>query len=391
MTPGARVQAAIDLLDAIIVAARDGGPAADTLIARYFKERRYAGSRDRRAVRDHVYDAIRRTADRPRDGRAAMVGLARDQTELAACFDGSTHAPVPIEPGEEGADAGAVPAWLQPLMAIPVEQDRLLGRAPVDLRVNRLKADPADIRPLFPDAAAVEGLPDALRLPEGYPVEQHVAWKDGRVEVQDSGSQMIAAACGARAGMTVIDLCAGAGGKTLALAAAMAGNGRLIAADTIRARLARLGPRAERAGAGFVETLLLDQGHEARALESLNGQADVVLVDAPCSGTGTWRRNPEARWRLTPARLDRLVSEQARILDFAAPLVAPGAMLVYATCALTDREGCDQVDAFLDRHRGFRAEPVDAPTGRAHGRGWLMTPGHDSSDGFYFARLRRGA
>lgn len=391
MTPSARIQAAIDLLDAIIASARDGGPAADTLIARYFKERRYAGSRDRRAVRDHVYDAIRRAAERPETGREAMIGVALERPEIAALFDGSVHAPLPIEPGEAGAVAGAVPAWLQPLLAAPVEQDALLGRAPVDVRVNRLKADPAKVAPMLPDAVAIDGLPDGLRLPEGYPIEQQAAWKDGLVEVQDAGSQWISAACGAQPDMTVVDLCAGAGGKTLALAAAMAGKGRLIAADTIRSRLARLEPRAARAGATFIETLLLDQSHEARGLESLCGKADVVLVDAPCSGTGTWRRNPEARWRLTQARLDRLVAEQARILDFAAPLLAPGGLLVYATCALTDREGRGQVDGFLSRHAGWSAEPIDLPVGRAHGAGLLLTPGHDGSDGFFFARLRRGA
>ncbi|EQB03217.1 RsmB/NOP family class I SAM-dependent RNA methyltransferase [Sphingobium baderi] len=391
MTPAARIQAAIELLDAIIASARDGGPAADTLIARYFKERRYAGSRDRRAVRDHVYDAIRRAADRPDSGRAAMVGLARERPELAALFDASAHGPAPIAGEEPGAQAGTVPGWIAPLLASPVEQAVLLGRAPVDLRVNRLKGAMEDALPLLPDAKPVPGAPDALRLPEGAPVEKSDAWQRGLVEVQDAGSQLIAAACEARPGQTVIDLCAGAGGKTLALAAAMDGKGALIAADTIRTRLARLSPRAERAGAGFIQTLLLDRGHERRGLESLHGRADAVLVDAPCSGTGTWRRNPEARWRLTEARLDRLVREQARILDFAAPLLAPGGVLVYATCALTDREGRDQVDAFLRRHGGWSADMLSLPLGRAHGAGWLLTPGHDGTDGFYFARLRRPA
>ena len=391
MTPAARVQAAIDLLDAIVASARDGGPAADTMIARYFKERRYAGSRDRRAVRDHVYDAIRRAGERPDTGRTAMIGLAAERPDIAALFDGSVHGPLPIESGEAGAPAGAVPGWIAPLLAQAVEQDALLGRAPVDLRVNRLKAAPADVAPLFPEAVTVAGLPDALRLSEGHPVEQATAWKDGLVEVQDAGSQLIVRACAVEPGMTVVDLCAGAGGKTLALAAAMDGRGRLVATDTIRTRLARLEPRAERAGATFVETMLLDQAHEARGLATLSGKADVVLVDAPCSGTGTWRRNPEARWRLNPARLDRLVAEQARILDFAAPLVVPGGSLVYATCALTDREGKGQVDAFLARHAGWTPEPLALPLGRGHGGGWLLTPGHDGTDGFFFARMRREA
>lgn len=391
MTPSARIQAAIDLLDAIIASARDGGPAADTLIARYFKTRRYAGSRDRRAVRDHVYDAVRRAADRPATGRAAMVGLARERPDIAALFDGAGHGPAPLLPDEPGAAAGAVPGWLEPLLAGPVERDALLGRAPVDLRVNRLKGSVDAVRSMLPDADPIAGLPDALRLPEGAPVEKSDAWAGGLVEVQDAGSQAIALACDARPGMTVVDLCAGAGGKTLALAADMAGEGRLVAADTIRARLARLEPRAARAGVGFIETLLLDQGREAAALAGLAGQADRVLVDAPCSGTGTWRRNPEARWRLTPARLDRLVAEQARILDFAAPLLAPGGLLVYAVCALTDREGREQVDGFLQRHAGWTPEPGDLPLGRAHGAGTLLTPAHDGTDGFFLARLRRAA
>lgn len=389
MTPAARVQAAIDLLDAIILSARDGGPAADTLIARYFRERRYAGSKDRRAVRDHVYDAIRRAGERPETGRAAMLGLAQERPDLLALFDGSPHAPAMAADSEDRAAAQAVPTWLEPLLADIVERQALLGRAPVDLRVNRLKAQRAAVLADLPDAEAPAGLPDALRLPEGHPIERHELWQRGAVEVQDMGSQIIAAACHAAPGMTVVDMCAGAGGKTLALAAAMGGNGRLIAADTIRTRLARLAPRAERAGATFIETLLLDQGREAERLASLAGQADVVLVDAPCSGTGTWRRNPEARWRLTPARLERLIAEQARILDFAAPLLASGGLLVYAVCALIDGEGSGQIERFLARHDGWTPQPMEMPPGRPRGHGVMLTPGHDGTDGFFFAGLRR--
>ncbi|HEX7784239.1 MAG TPA: RsmB/NOP family class I SAM-dependent RNA methyltransferase [Sphingobium sp.] len=388
MTPAARVQAAIDILDEIIAAARDGGPAADTLIARYFKARRYAGSKDRRAVRDLIYDAIRRVGDRPATGRSAMVGLARERPDLAALFDGAPHGPKPLEAEEPGEDASLVPAWIRPLLADLLterEQSALLERAPLDLRVNRLK--PAG--DAFPDAARLDHLPELRRLPEGFPVEQTDAWKSGHVEVQDAGSQIISAACGARPGMTVIDLCAGAGGKTLALAAAMNGQGRLIACDAIRSRLSRLPERAERAGAAFIETLLLDQGREGERLGPLTGAADIVLIDAPCSGTGTWRRNPEARWRLTPQRLDRLVSEQARILDFAAPLVAPGGWLVYAVCALTTQEGSAQIDAFIARNPGWIAQPQPVPPGRPCGLGVLLTPAHDGTDGFFFAVLKK--
>lgn len=392
MTPAARLQAAIELLDEIIHAAREGGAAADTLIARYFKTRRYAGSKDRRAVRDLVYRAIRRSAECPASGRVAMVGLAGDDPLLVDLFDGSPHGPAPLEQGEEASSASAVPSWL--LSHLPDflderEQAALLDRAPLDLRVNRLKASPEQALAVFPEAERLEIFPDALRLPEGSPVEQSDAWQQGLVEIQDIGSQLIARTCGAGPGMTVIDLCAGAGGKTLALAAAMGGEGRLIAADVNRDRIARLPARAERAGASFVETLLLDGGREERALAALDGQADIVLVDAPCSGTGTWRRNPEARWRLTPVRLERLRQEQARILDFAAPLVKPGGRLVYAVCSLTEDEGAMQAAAFLHRHEGWRSEDSNLPAGRIHGDGRLLTPAHDGTDGFFIAALRR--
>ncbi|MGE4409279.1 MAG: RsmB/NOP family class I SAM-dependent RNA methyltransferase [Sphingobium sp.] len=392
MTPAARLQAAIELLDDIAHAARESGAAADTLIARYFKTRRYAGSKDRRAVRDLVYRAIRRSAECPANGRAAMVGLAGDDPLLMDLFDGSAHGPAPLEPEEEASPASTVPSWLLPHLPDFLderEQAALLDRAPLDLRVNRLKGSTEQALVAFPEAERLEAFPDALRLPEGSPVEQSDAWREGLVEIQDVGSQLIARACGAGPGMTVIDLCAGAGGKTLALAAAMKGEGRLIAADVNRDRIARLPARAERAGASFVESLLLDASREEKALAPLDGQADVVLVDAPCSGTGTWRRNPEARWRLTPARLDRLRQEQARILDFAAPLVKPGGRLVYAVCSLTEDEGAMQVAAFLRRHEDWRSEDSNLPVGRIHGDGRLLTPAHDGTDGFFIAALRR--
>lgn len=392
MTPSARVQAAIELLDEIIISARDGGPAADTLTARYFQTRRYAGSKDRKAVRDLVYAAIRRTAERPESGRAAMAGLALDDPELATRFDGSSYGPAPLSGEEPVSPAGIAPSWLQPMLATLInetEQAALLERAPLDLRVNRLKATREEVLAQLPAGAMTSLSPDCIRLAEGTQVERHALWLEGMVEVQDEGSQLIAALCCARPGQTVIDLCAGAGGKTLALAAQMGNEGRLIAADTIRSRLARLEPRAKRAEAALVETLLLDQGHEQRQLAPFKEAADCVLVDAPCSGTGTWRRNPEARWRLTSARLERLVAEQARIMDSGAGLVKRGGTMVYAVCSLLDREGRDQVDAFLRRNAGWTIElPADIP-GRRWGAGILLTPRHDGTDGFFFTRMKK--
>jgi 16S rRNA (cytosine967-C5)-methyltransferase len=212
------------------------------------------------------------------------------------------------------------------------------------------------------------------------------AFNDGLVEVQDEGSQLIALACEPADGKLLVDLCAGAGGKALALAAAAPG-ARIIACDTSRQRLSKLEPRAKRAGA-TIETLLLDQPREAEGLSGLVGQADVVLVDAPCSGSGTWRRNPEGRWRLTPERLERLEALQARVLDLAAPLVKPGGALVYAVCSLLRREGWCQAEAFLSRHSAFVSEDPGMTFGRLDGPGRVLTPGHDQTDGFFLARFR---
>jgi 16S rRNA (cytosine967-C5)-methyltransferase len=390
MTPAARLQAAIEIVDEVIAAAQAGGAAADTLIARYFKTRRYAGSKDRRAVRDLAYAAIRRAGERPASGRAALIGLAQQQPELLALFDGSANGPAPV--GEEpGAPAGIAPTWLEErLVAALGAEDlaALLGRAPLDLRVNRLKTTRDAVLQELTEAIPGHLSPDAIRLPEGTKIEAMPAFLEGRVEVQDEGSQVIVAACEAAPGMTAVDLCAGAGGKTLALAGAMAGQGRLIACDVDRPRLSRLAPRAERAGASFIETRLLDARHEERALSDLQGQADVVLIDAPCSGTGTWRRNPEARWRLTPERLDRLRAMQARVLEIGAPLVKPGGRLIYAVCSLLDEEGTDQVQAFLARHKGWEVlDPLSI--GRRHGAGRRLTPMHDGTDGFFIAASAR--
>lgn len=390
MTPAARVQAAIELLDQIIVAARADGAAADTLIARYFAERRYAGSKDRRAVRDLVYRAIRAYGDAPASGRAALAGLARTDADLAALFDGSHHGPAPLTDGEPSSEPSLMPGWIVPLMGSQTSEDEraaLLDRAPLHARVNALKAERDAVLAEFPGAEPIGGVPQGVALPEGTALEGSPAWAAGQIEVQDAGSQLIVMACDAQPGMTVLDLCAGAGGKTLALAAAMGGQGRLIAADTVRDRLGRLTPRAERAGA-VVETRLLDPKSESVALADLEGACDVVLVDAPCSGTGTWRRNPEARWRLTPARLDRIAALQAHILAFAAPLVRPGGRLIYAVCSLADKEGRTQAEGFLAAHPGWKARPA-APDRVAHGPGTVLSPKRDGTDGFFFAVLEK--
>ena len=388
MTPGARVQAAIELLDQVIAAAANDGAPADTLVQRYFKTRRYAGSKDRRAVRELLFRTIRMIAERPASGREAMLALADRDSEVAVLFDGVAHGPALRAAGEVAAPTGVVPGWilaeLSPLVGAD-ERPALLERAPLDLRINLAKTTREVMAAHFPGSAPTRLSPWGLRLPPDVAVSSDPAFADGRVEVQDEGSQLIALACAPADGMNILDLCAGAGGKALAIAAAAPG-ATLLATDNNRQRLAQLAPRAARAGA-TVATRLLDGGREFEQLADLAGQADVVLVDAPCSGSGTWRRNPEGRWRLTAERLDRLVELQAFLLDLAVPLVRPGGAIVYATCSILSREGAGQAVAFLGRHSGWTAQGDAIDGGRADGAGRLLTPGRDGTDGFFVARF----
>ena len=380
MIPAARLAAAIEILDQVITAARDGGAAADTIIQRYFSTRRYAGSKDRRAVRDLVFAVIRSLGERPVSGRAAVIGHARahDPT-LLALFGGAGHTALALVHGEAAAAPGLAPAWLEQMLAqrFGVDTDRqlaaLLDRAPLDARVNAMRASRDAVLADHPDWEVLPATSHGVRLPSGTNVEALPEFGEGLIEVQDAGSQIAAAALLARAGETVVDLCAGAGGKTLALAADMRGEGRLIACDTDRARLSQLTPRAARAGAA-VETRLLNPGGEAQALADLMGACDAVLIDAPCSGSGTWRRNPESRWRLTRERLDRLAATQAMLIRLGTSLLKPGGRLVYIVCSLLPIEG--------------EAQLADTPE-LGPWRSRVLTPADDGCDGFFIAQSSR--
>jgi 16S rRNA (cytosine967-C5)-methyltransferase len=389
VTPAARVQAAIELLDQIIEAASGGGAPADRALAEGFRARRYAGSKDRRAIRELVYGAIRACGPVPASGRAAMLRLAQDDPAIATLFDGSAYGPAPIAPDEQPAAGGIAPEWLEQALAASgvagEEAAALLGRAPLDVRVNTLKAERDMIE--LPEHGEPLPAPNGVRFAHGLAVEQWEAYREGRIEVQDCGSQLACLAVGAKPGETVIDLCAGAGGKTLALAAAMENRGVLVASDTDRGRLARLMPRAERAGAAIAQTMLLDPGKELAALADWRGTADAVLVDAPCSGSGTWRRNPETRWRITQKRLAQLLEAQEHVLGIAAQLAKPGARVVYVTCSLLDAEGPQRIERFLAAHPGWTAKALDLPLGRPRGAGWRLSPCHDGTDGFFIAQL----
>ena len=389
MTPAARLQAAIEVLDEVIASAREDGAPADVIVTRYFKQRRYAGSKDRRAVRELVFRAIRRSAERPDTGRAAILGLAHGEPPLLELF-GQPRGPEPLSANEAMAEQAFVPSWLIPELSSvvgPEEWPTLLERAPLDLRTNAAKISRDDLLKQFPDAARTPISPWGVRLPPDSRVDGSPAFEAGLAEVQDEGSQLIALACKVQDDEHVIDLCAGAGGKSLALAAAAPGV-RILATDTNRPRLSNIAPRATRAGVS-IETLLLSPPNELEQLGEWRGKADLVLVDAPCSGSGTWRRNPEGRWRLTPERLDRVVALQERLLDIGAELVRPGGRLVYAVCSLLSREGAGQIERFQTRHSSWISEETVIAGGRSDGAGRLLTPGHDRTDGFFVARLNR--
>ena len=389
MTPAARLQAAVEVLDEVIASARDDGPPADAIVTRYFKHRRYAGSKDRRAVRELAFRAIRRSAERPESGRAAILGLAEDSPELLDLF-GQPRGPEAPLGREEFTQAAIVPGWLKSELSRLVGEDEwplLLERAPLDLRVNISRTPRDEMLGHFENAEATPISPWGIRLPPDSRVDDQPAFEAALIEVQDEGSQLIALACVPAGEDRILDLCAGAGGKSLALAAA-APQAMILATDSNRARLSKLVPRAQRSGAS-IETRLLNPPRELDELADWRGTADIVLVDAPCSGSGTWRRNPEGRWRLTPERLDRLVAGQQRLLGIGAEMVKPGGALIYAVCSLLSREGAGQIDPFLQDRSSWISEATPIAAGRSDGAGRLLTPGHDRTDGFFVARLRR--
>ncbi len=434
MTPGARLTAAIEILDLI----ERSDAAAEAIVRSYFRARRYAGSKDRRNVSEKVYAVIRHRArldwwiagaagDMAPACRtrvlAASLLLDRETPEtLANLFDGTGHGPAPLERGERDLAAsltgrplhhdampavvtGEVPDWLtDPLRRrfgknFSVELAAMNTLASVDVRVNLGRVSRQQARKsLIRDGVKCDYTPlsvAGLRMTEHVRLEDTRAFRKGLIEVQDEGSQLIALMCQAKPGMTVIDYCAGAGGKTLALADIMglqgdAAAGRLIACDISAKRLARMDERLKRAGAGAVERIALEAGDLPP--EILNN-ADRVLVDAPCSGSGAWRRHPEARWRLRPERLDEHLSDQRTVLEGAAKLVKPGGRLIYATCSLLGPENEDQITRFLTEHGEFealamgqiwaRAIGIAAPPGAICADGLYLSPASTGTDGFY--------
>lgn len=392
MTPAARLSAAIDLLDSVLA-----GEPAERALTRWARASRFAGSKDRAAVRDLVFDGLRRRRSLAwrggaETGRAIVLAQsAGEAAELDALCTGEGYDPAPLTAAERArlsAEPAPAPDPIRldypdfldaPLRrALGADFEAVLGamqaRAPVDLRVNTLKTNlNAALVVLARDGvqAAIQPLaPNALRVLENpRAVAASRAYTSGMVELQDVSSQLVAALAGARPGMTVLDYCAGGGGKTLALAAAMEGRGTLLAWDINPRRMGDLPERARRAGAP-VRIL------EASALERLGPRCDIVLVDAPCSGTGAWRRKPEGKWRVTPAELAAFPPLQDSILDAAATRVRPRGTLVYATCSLLVEENEARAAAFIARRPDWCVEASRR-----------LSP-IDGGDGFFVARFR---
>ncbi|UVF21839.1 RsmB/NOP family class I SAM-dependent RNA methyltransferase [Microvirga terrae] len=430
MTPAARISAAIEVLADIEARRR---PATDAL-KDWGLSHRFAGSKDRAAIASLVYDALRRKASAAwimgeTTPRAIVLGMLRlqrglDPAAVAALCSGERFAPEPLTADEsvrlESADLGGAPAavagdfpdWIELSLQRVFGEDlisemrALTARAPLDLRVNTLKVSSREeAHDALPHLGAVETplSPLGLRIAPGEDgrgpaVQSEPEFRKGWIEIQDEGSQLVALLAGVKPGEQVVDLCAGGGGKTLALAAMMENHGQIYATDNDARRLAPIHDRLARAGVRNVQ--VRTPRAKADAVTDLDGKIDCVVVDAPCTGVGTWRRNPDAKWRLRPGSLDVRRKEQEAVLDRAARLVRPGGRIVYITCSILPEENDDALAAFMERHDGFTPLPLtkilDASrlghiekAVRATAHGLQLTPLRTGTDGFYAAILVR--
>jgi 16S rRNA (cytosine967-C5)-methyltransferase len=434
MTPAARLSAAIALLDEIF----DRKRPLSTVLADWGKANRYAGSGDRNAIGNLVHDTLRVKASalwimgirgETESGRAALLGMLRllrgmEVDAIASLCSGERFAPEPLNDAERTAltkaDLSAAPApvlgsypeWLDAELArsfgdTRVEEAKALSsRAPVDLRVNALKLIPIKaleaIGHLNPETAAYA--PYGLRLRPNADgrapyVQAEPAYLKGAIEIQDEGSQLASLLAGAKPGMQVLDYCAGGGGKTLAMAAEMNNKGQIFSSDSDARRLAPIHERLTRAGVRNVQ-VRTPKGKDPADLRDIVGKCDLVLVDAPCTGVGTWRRHPDAKWRLRPKALEMRCDEQRSVLAEAKRYVKPGGRLVYITCSLLDAENGAQVRALLGQNPDFAI--IDPATNAvalglgtiaqhrdASGLGLLLSPHRTNTDGFFITVMSR--
>jgi 16S rRNA (cytosine967-C5)-methyltransferase len=431
MTPAARLSAAIELIETIDT---QRVPAAKAL-KEWGTAHRFAGSGDRAAIAGLLWDVLRRRAssawimedDTARARLLGMLHLERgmDADAIAKLCDGSRFAPAPLTTGERAAlevrslaaapapVAGDYPEWLDGPLTQLFGEDRvaeaaaMASRAPLDLRVNSLKAKRDKVQASIAHLGArpTPWSPVGLRIELGADarnpgIHAEQEFIRGAIEVQDEGSQLAALLSAAKPGERVIDLCAGAGGKTLALAAMMQGKGRLIATDHDKRQLAPIYERLSRAGVHNAD--VRPPRGEEDPLADIRGSADLVLIDAPCTGTGTWRRNPDAKWRIRPGALEIRLKEQRQVLDRAAALVRPGGRIAYITCSILAPENGGQILDFIRRYPDFTVMPplqtaaaladksdAFAAAALQTEDGWLMTPRRTGTDGFFVSMLMR--
>ena len=429
MKPGARIQAAIEIIDIICESMDEGGAAADQIVRQYFARRRYAGSKDRRAVRHQVYWILRRRgeiewrlqqAGKVFSGRWALltaVVLPHDadtfmEEGIEALFTGGKYSPeepnedeqafvaqVQADPQPELPDwaVGNYPDWMDASLKnrfgseLPNALEGLAGRATLDLRVNLLKASQEKVLAALEGAQPTKWSPNCVRLEVETNIQSDPAFREGWVDIQDEGSQLAALLTGVLPGMTVLDYCAGAGGKSLAMSAAMNNEGSIYAYDSATDRLERINPRAKR--------LFVDNINIIKKLEPIFKDMDKVVLDVPCSGTGTWRRSPELRWRLTSERLEEYRSEQQTILLDGSNRVAIGGQLIYITCSLLPEEDEQQIEWFLEQQSGFKLVPYGENLSSIDGElpetlssipeCLLLAPHKHDTDGFFVAVLER--
>ena len=432
MTPAARLSAAIEVIAEIETRRR---PAADAL-KDWGLAHRFAGSTDRAAISGLVYDTLRRKASAAwligeATPRAVVIGMLRrergyDVAQIAVLCSGR-FAPAPLAEAERAAlergpppgapphIEGDYPEWLDPHLLRAFGEERaaegaaLATRAPLDIRVNTLKGarEEAVARLAHLHVEPTRWSPVGLRIRQSADAKSPAVHAEpyflkGAVEIQDEGSQLAALFAGAHPGEQVIDLAAGAGGKTLALSAMMQNRGQIYASDIDKRQLAPIHERIARAGARNIQ-VRTPRGPADDVLADLRGRADLVLIDAPCTGTGTWRRNPDAKWRVRPGALVERLKQQERLLDRAAALVRAGGRIAYVTCSVLAEENGDQVRAFVSRHPDFAVVPPREFVAPALGEraalflhaalisdaGLLMTPLRTDTDGFFVAVIRK--
>ena len=428
MTPAARIKATIELLGHM---AKSPVP-MDATVGDYMRSRRYIGSRDRADIAERVYDIMRAHArlswwlakadcpDTPRHRVLfwlALAELKNRDTDIAALFDGGKYGADPLTPRE--CDWAALlkdcplddpnmpvavrvecpPDYEEKLRArfgtaFEDEMRAMIAGATLDLRVNTAKVSREDVEvALHKDRVHTDPTPYAaagLRARHKAYLAKTKAFVKGWIDIQDEGSQLTAQVCGAQPGMQVIDYCAGAGGKTLALADAMRNKGRIVAMDIDGRRLEKARPRFKRAGVSdIVEVRPLDDERNRKWLKRQKATMDLVLADVPCTGTGTWRRNPDMRWRVYGPSLEELVAVQAEILERVARTVKPGGRLVYATCSLLPEENERQVEAFLARHPEFVPVAPDLPGIETSEPYLRLSPLRHNTDGFFAAVLEK--